>query len=133
MKLIAPFGVEVPRRGNDMRHRPEGNEALPSHLPELNEPLPNSFITLRVQEAFAADPALMDTRIAVETFEGIVQLSGVARWRYELSLAEQVAGRIGGVRGIRSCIRLVQTTELSSTVEAPRSMRLATSMPGRAG
>lgn len=99
-----------------MRHSPKGKKALQSHFPEGNDPLPNGFITLRVREAFAADPALVDTRIVVETFEGIVQLSGIVRWQYELSWAEKVAGRVGGVRGIRSCLQLVQGAESPSTV-----------------
>ena len=111
MELIAPLGTATPRRRDDIRHRPERDEPLKTRLPERNEPLPNSFITLRVREAFAADPALVDTCIAVETFEGIVQLSGLARWRYELAWAEQVGGRVGGVRGIRNCIGLAHTAE----------------------
>lgn len=121
MELIAPCGVTVTRRHVCMGLLPGTNKALLSDLPERNEPLPNGFITLRVQEVFAADPALLNTRIAVETFEGVVQLSGVVRWQYELSRAKQVARRVGGVRGIRSCIRLAATdgtSKLPSAVEA---------------
>lgn len=117
MELIAPFGAATPRRRDDIRHLLGRKQALPSHLPEPNEPLPNVFITLRVQQAFTADPALLNTRIAVETFEGIVQLSGIVRWQCELSRAKQVAWRVGGVRGIRSCLRLARRAELPSTVE----------------
>lgn len=108
MELIAPFGAVAPRRRNDGHHRRESNTAPSSHWPERNERLPNSFISLRVEEAFAADPALLGTRIAVETFEGMVQLSGTARWQYQLSWAKQLAWRVRGVLGIRSCIRLGQ-------------------------
>lgn len=116
MELIAPFGAAGPRPGDHMRHRREPDKALASQSPEHDDPLPNVFITLRVQEAFAADPALLNAHIAVETFEGIVQLSGSVRWRYELSRAKQVAWCVGSVRGVRCCIRLARPAGLPSTV-----------------
>lgn len=115
MELIAPFGSVAPRRGNDRRHRDESHAVPLIHWPECNEPLPNTFLSLRVEEAFAADPALLGTRIAVETFEGMVQLSGIARWQYQLAWAKQLAWRVRGVYGIRSCVQLVRTTGLPSS------------------
>lgn len=105
MELIEPCGAIAPRRCNYAHHRPEDNEVLP-----------NSFISLRVEEAFATDPVLLGTRIFVETFEGIVQLSGVAPWQYQRWWAKRVAWRVGGVRGIRSCIRLARTAKFGPTV-----------------
>lgn len=111
MELIAPCGLVTPRRRNYTHHRPERNEVLP-----------NGFISLRVEEAFATDPVLLGARIVVETFEGIVQLSGIARWQYQLSWAKQVTWRVGGVRGIRCCIQLARTVEFRPTLgPRPRS------------
>lgn len=107
MELIAPCGPVAPRHRNYTHYRTERNEALP-----------NSFVSLRVEEAFAADPVLLGTRIVVETFEGIVQLSGIALWHYQLSWAKQVAWRVGGVCGIRSCMQLARTAEFGPTAGA---------------
>ena len=116
MELVAPCGAVATRRRNSMRYGLERNEASPSHVTEHNEPLPNHFVSLRVEEAFAADPALLGTRIAVEAFEGIVELSGIVRWQYQLSWAKQVAWRVRGVLGIRSYIRIDRSADARPTV-----------------
>lgn len=118
MELIAPCGLVAPRRRDERRHRPGRNEAPRNHWPERNGPLPDNFISLRVEEEFTADPALLGTRIVVETFEGSVQLSGIVPWLYQLLWAKQVAWRVGGVRGLHSWIRLARTAEVRPTAGA---------------
>lgn len=114
MELIAPYGAVATMRRNYMRHGPQRNETSPGRLTEHKEPLPNSFVSLRIEEAFAADPALLGTRIAVEAFEGMVELSGIVRWQYQLSWAKQLVWHVGGVLGVRSYIRLIHSAELRS-------------------
>lgn len=71
-----------------------------------SRPLPSVFLSLKVEEAFSADAALKNARIIVETFNGVVQLSGFVNARYELDRALQVARGISGVHSIRNCMQL---------------------------
>ena len=132
MELVAPCGAVATRRRNSMRYGLERNEASPSHVTEHNEPLPNHFVSLRVEEAFAADPALLGTRIAVEAFEGIVELSGIVRWQYQLSWAKQVAWRVGGVLGLRSYVRVAPSAQ-SRSIVGPPPCGADSGTPGLAG
>lgn len=132
MELVAPCGAIAMRRHNYMRYRPEPDEAWTSHVMENNDPLPNRFVSLRVEEAFAADPALLGTRIAVEAFEGIVELSGIVRWQYQLFRAKQVAWRVGGVLGLRSYVRVGPSAQ-SRSIVGLRPCSADSGTPGLAG
>lgn len=66
----------------------------------------DSVITTRVKTAFAEDPVVSAMALSVETFRGVVQLSGVARSAQERDLAGRIAGRTSGVVGVRNDIRV---------------------------
>lgn len=68
--------------------------------------LPDLFLTLKVQEAFSAEPALQNAPIAIDTFAGIVHLSGVVKARYQQVIAVHVASCVSGVRAINNRIQL---------------------------
>lgn len=71
------------------------------------ESLPDLFLTLKVREAFAAEPALMTSSIVIEVFAGIVYLTGMVNARYQQTVAMQVAGSVGGVHSISNCMQVV--------------------------
>lgn len=88
------------------------NGAHAAPLPESTRrstdsgPLPNIFLTLRVHDAFDADSALRNARIAVETCDGVVKLSGAVRAHYVRQRAVQLATAVMGVCSVRNCLQL---------------------------
>lgn len=74
--------------------------------PTRASPLPNLYLTLKVQQAFATDPALQNLPIVVETFAGVVHLSGVVKARYQEMIAVHVAGGVRGVHAIRDHLQI---------------------------
>jgi osmotically-inducible protein OsmY len=68
------------------------------------EYIDNSAITAKVKSALASDEVVKAREINVDTFRGIVQLSGFVNTSAEKERAEQVASRIQGVREVRNNI-----------------------------
>jgi hyperosmotically inducible periplasmic protein len=64
----------------------------------------DSTVTTRVKTKFAQDPTVSAMAIKVETFEGVVQLSGFAKSATERSMAETLARATEGVRGVKNDI-----------------------------
>jgi hyperosmotically inducible protein len=60
----------------------------------------DSAITAKVKAAIFADPDLKVAEINVETFKGIVQLSGFVRSRADELKAVQVVRGVGGVKSV---------------------------------
>lgn len=73
----------------------------------LSLPLPNLFLTLRVREAFAGEPALKNASIAIDVLDGVLYLDGVVGARYQQMIAIHVASGVKGVQEIRNRIRVV--------------------------
>ena len=61
----------------------------------------DSAITAKVKAAIFADADLKVAEINVETFKGIVQLSGFVRSRADELKAVQVARGVGGVKSVK--------------------------------
>lgn len=66
----------------------------------------DSVITTKVKSAFIQDKDVKASDIKVETFKGVVQLSGFVANRTELEKASQVASQVPGVKAVRNDIRL---------------------------
>jgi osmotically-inducible protein OsmY len=64
----------------------------------------DATLTTRVKAKFAENPSVSATAISVETFEGVVQLSGFAKSSEERAMAEQLARNTSGVRGVKNVI-----------------------------
>ena len=69
----------------------------------------DSVITTKVKSAFIQDKDVKASDIKVETFKGVVQLSGFVASRSELEKASQVASQVPGVKAVRNDIRLKAT------------------------
>lgn len=82
--------------------------------PDDADPLPDDFLTLRVKETFAADIALQNVTLGIETVTGVVWLSGCALRRYQILRAVELANRVSGVRGVRNCMERSADTEASA-------------------
>lgn len=62
----------------------------------------DSVITAKVKSAILTDPDLKVLQINVETFKGVVQLSGFVDSRQTATRAEELAGTINGVKGVKN-------------------------------
>lgn len=66
----------------------------------------DSVITLKVKTAILADDTLKSSEINVETFKGIVQLSGFVNSQADIQRAVAVAGDVGGVKSVKNDMQL---------------------------
>ena len=66
----------------------------------------DSVITSKVKAAILEEPALSSAEINVETFKGIVQLSGFVNSRADINKAVAVARSVGGVKSVKNSMQL---------------------------
>lgn len=66
----------------------------------------DSTITTKVKSQFVQDPTVKALDVKVETFKGIVSLSGFVNTPEEKTRAEQIAASISGVRQVNNNITI---------------------------
>jgi hyperosmotically inducible protein len=66
----------------------------------------DTVITTKVKTAIFNEPTLKSAEINVETFKGVVQLSGFVTSAANETLAMQVARNVGGVKSVKNDMRL---------------------------
>lgn len=66
----------------------------------------DAALTTKVKAAFVEDKTVSAARINVETFKGVVQLSGFANNQGEIDQAVSIASAIPGVKSVKNDIRL---------------------------
>ena len=66
----------------------------------------DSVITTKVKAAIFNDPVVKVSEINVETFKGVVQLSGFVSSRAAATKAVELARGVSGVKSVRDDIRL---------------------------
>jgi hyperosmotically inducible periplasmic protein len=66
----------------------------------------DSAITTKVKAKLLDDPVVSGLRISVETYKGVVQLSGFANSTAEIKEAESLATNTDGVVSVRNDIQL---------------------------
>ena len=66
----------------------------------------DSVITTKVKAAILDEPTLKVAEINVETFKGVVQLSGFVNSWADINKAVEVAGRVGGVKSVKNDMRV---------------------------
>lgn len=71
----------------------------------VGEYVDDSVITAKVKTAIVNDPTLKATEINVETFKGVVQLSGFVGSGADRSRAVEVARGVAGVKAVRNDMR----------------------------
>ena len=72
----------------------------------VGEYVDDAAITASVKTAFAVDKTLKATEINVETYKGVVQLSGFVAQGSDIANAARVAGGIKGVKSVKNDIRM---------------------------
>lgn len=70
------------------------------------EYLDDSVITTKVKAEIFNEPTLKSSEINVETYKGVVQLSGFVRSDTDIKKAVQVANSIEGVISVKNDMRL---------------------------
>ena len=68
--------------------------------------LDDSVITGKVKAALVDDPTTKATEINVETFKGVVQLTGFVSSQAAANRAVELAGRVNGVISVKNDMRL---------------------------
>jgi len=70
------------------------------------EYIDDSVITTKVKAAVFNEPTLKSSEINVETFKGVVQLSGFVNSQTDINKAVEVAGRVVGVASVKNSMHL---------------------------
>lgn len=65
----------------------------------------DTVITTKVKAAILAEPSLKSSEINVETFKGIVQLSGFVKSPTDINKAVEVARKVEGVKSVKNDMR----------------------------
>lgn len=66
----------------------------------------DTAITTKVKSAIFSEPTLKSAEINVETFKGIVQLSGFVRSQADINKAVAVAREVKGVKSVKNDMRI---------------------------
>lgn len=72
------------------------------------EYIDDSVITAKVKAAIIEDSTLKATEINVETFKGVVQLSGFVSSQADINKAIQVARGVKGVKSVKNAMTVKQ-------------------------
>ena len=72
----------------------------------VGETIDDATVTAKVKTAFVNDPVVGALRIDVDTFKGIVTLSGRVKSKTEEAKAIEIARSIGGVRDVKSTLQI---------------------------
>jgi osmotically-inducible protein OsmY len=65
----------------------------------------DTVITTKVKAAILGEPSLKSSEINVETFKGVVQLSGFVNSPADINTAVEVARRVKGVTSVKNDMR----------------------------
>ena len=68
------------------------------------EYIDDSTLTTKVKAVLLDDPMVSGLAVNVETFKGVVQLSGFVKTRAERDRAVELARKVGGVRQVKNDI-----------------------------
>jgi osmotically-inducible protein OsmY len=66
----------------------------------------DTWITTKVKAEIFQDASLKSAEINVETFKGVVQLSGFVNSQADINKAVEVARRVKGVKSVKNDMRL---------------------------
>ena len=80
------------------------------------EYIDDSLITTKVKAAILNEPRLKVAEINVETFKGVVQLSGFVSSRADINKAVEVARSVQGVESVKNDMRLKGQPQIGSSL-----------------
>jgi hyperosmotically inducible protein len=79
----------------------------------VSNTIDDATITTRVKTSFVNDPVVGAQRIDVETFKGVVTLSGRVKTKQDEQKAIELARKIRGVVDVKSTLQIEQQLPLS--------------------
>jgi osmotically-inducible protein OsmY len=82
--------------------RQKSATAPKSNLEKTQAYVDDSVITTKVKAAVFEESSLKSAEINVETYKGIVQLTGFVRSRTDINKAVEVARKIDGVKSVKN-------------------------------
>ncbi len=82
-----------------------GCASTPKHE-GTGEYVDDSVVTTKVKTALVNDPEVSAREVNVETFKGVVQLSGFVKSRAEMNKAIEVARGVSGVKSVKNAMQL---------------------------
>ncbi|PHV09802.1 BON domain-containing protein [Chitinimonas sp. BJB300] len=68
----------------------------------VGQVIDDSVITTKIKAAFLTDETLKVNEIKVETYKGVVQLSGFVRQKHDIDRAMEVAKTVVGVKSVKN-------------------------------
>lgn len=80
--------------------------AAPEKQQTVGAYIDDATVTTRVKAAIFDDPGLRFSEINVETFDGVVQLSGFVSTQLEINRAIQMTQTIQGVKSVKNDMQL---------------------------
>jgi hyperosmotically inducible periplasmic protein len=72
----------------------------------VGETIDDATITTRVKTVLLNDPVVGGLRIDVDTFKGVVTLSGLVKTKDEEAKAIELARQVGGVADVKSTLKI---------------------------
>ena len=72
----------------------------------VGEYVDDSIITARVKKQLLSEPNLKSVEISVETYKGVVQLSGFVTSQTHINRATEIARGVKGVTSVKNDMRL---------------------------
>lgn len=72
----------------------------------VGDTIDDATVTSKVKTAFINDPLVGALRIDVDTFKGVVTLSGRVKSKTEEAKAIEIARSVGGVRDVKSTLQI---------------------------
>lgn len=66
----------------------------------------DTVVTTKVKAAILNEPSLKSAEINVETFKGVVQLSGFVNSQADINKAVEVVRRVNGVKSVKNDMRV---------------------------
>jgi hypothetical protein len=72
----------------------------------VGEYIDDSVITAKVKTAIARDPDVSALEVSVETYDGVVQLSGFVSNQAQANRAVEIARGVSGVKNVRNDMRI---------------------------
>lgn len=84
----------------------KNEDTATSKKESVGEYIDDSVITTRVKTAILNEPTLKSAEINVETFKGVVQLSGFVSSKADINKAVSIARSIKGVTSVNNDMRL---------------------------
>jgi hyperosmotically inducible protein len=70
------------------------------------EYIDDTVITTKVKAAILDEPTVKVSEVNVETFKGVVQLSGFVSSQADIDKAVQIARGVGGVKSVKNDMRI---------------------------